>query len=217
MSTDTATSLSRRRIVNSLLIFAAIPVLRTLLNRLTGSDTVALTFAFNAAAWALVLYDWELIALHWNRFKSRRGDGLIYTIIGLALLGAWFWVNQSFLHGYVLLPDAGELSRYSFAWPAIMAAFTYCQAAVINILFKCLTDHFDAVNHELAMILLSGFLCGALYTVTLTPVSYAYLVPTYLFNIVTVGILSYLYNQSHTFIPGILALGTVLLAAVLLG
>ena len=89
--------------------------------------------------------------------------------------------------------------------------FSFSLAALVNIEFKCMTDHFKIHAREATMILLSGFLFGFIYTICFCPLQLQVFVPTYLYNVILISVLSYLYNQTHSFIPGILAMGTAYL------
>ncbi|MBQ1318116.1 MAG: hypothetical protein IIY53_08790 [Solobacterium sp.] len=212
----TSSTLSSGRIILSLLIFAIIPLVHALLKALTGDDTVAYTMALNLSACLFVLYDWNLFGVHWNRFKARLGDGLLYTAVGIVLISLWCYADRHFLSGFMLMPDPAIMHRYFFAIGAVLLAFSFCQALIVNISFKCLTDHMDIRDRELLMILVSGFLFGLLYTIAFAPLQLAVFVPSYLFNVVLVCILSYLYNQSSSFLPGIIAMGTVYMVLILL-
>jgi hypothetical protein len=67
-------------------------------------------------------------------------------------------------------------------------------------------------NRELIVILVSGFLFGLIYTIAfLSTFTLDLFIRTYLYNVVLIAILSYLYNQSHSFIPGILSFGIIMI------
>ena len=212
----TSSTLSSARIVLSLLIFAIIPLVHAILKALTGDDTISYTMALNLSACLFVLYDWNLFGVHWNRFRARLGDSLLYTAVGIVLISLWCYVDRHFLSGYMLMPDPAIEHRYFFAFGAIFLAFSFCQALIVNISFKCLTDHMDIRDRELLMILVSGFLFGLFYTIAFAPLQLEIFVPSYLFNVVLVCTLSYLYNQSSSFMPGIIAMGTVYLILIVL-
>ena len=83
---------------------------------------------------------------------------------------------------------------------------------IVNISFKCLTDHLDIRDREALIILASGFLFGILYTVVFVPFGdLGLLVRTYLYNVLLICTMSYLYNQSHSFIPGIISFTIIML------
>lgn len=212
----TNSSLSTKRIVLTLCLFSLTPLIRITLSRITGNETIASTMAFNLVCWAMIIYDWNLFALHWNRFKSSLGDGILYTVVGLLLIGCWTTFSTGFLQASIPYPDKTTLLRYSFAMIPMLIAFSFCQAVIINICFKCLTDHIDVRGREIILILLSGFLFGTVYTVSLLPMGIALFMVTLLYHIVLVAILSYLYNQSNSFMPGIFSLSLIMAALSLL-
>lgn len=214
--TQTISRLSIKRILISLFIFAMIPVIRSILNPFVKNETIAYTFAFTFAGWFLIIYDWNLFGIHYNRCKNKLGDTALFTVIGILLIGCWAFFNRSFLKGNMILADSETIHQYYFAFPVIYLAFSYIQAFVINISFKCLTDHLDIREKELLIILVSGFSFGLLYTLLFTPLEFNLLVRTYLYNVILTCILSYLYNQSSSFIPGILAMGTIYLIFMIL-
>ncbi|MBR2830679.1 MAG: hypothetical protein IKE68_09055, partial [Solobacterium sp.] len=145
----TSSTLSSARIVLSLLIFAIIPLVHAILKALTGDDTISYTMALNLSACLFVLYDWNLFGVHWNRFRARLGDSLLYTAVGIVLISLWCYVDRHFLSGYMLMPDPAIEHHYFFAFWAIFLAFSFCQALIVNISFKCLTDHMDIRDREL--------------------------------------------------------------------
>ena len=206
-----STAMSVKRIVISLLLFFLIPVIRHLLGSWIDNDTLALMFALNFCVWLLITYDWELFGLHWLRTKQNPGDTMLYTVIGSAVIFLWTWFSNKFLHNYLVMPDPSTVHSYYIALPAILIAFSFSLSALVNIEFKCLTDHFKIHAREATMILLSGFLFGLIFTFCFCPLQLSLFIPTYLYNVILISILSYLYNQTHSFIPGILAMGIVFL------
>ncbi len=206
-------SLSTKRIVISLMIFFLIPAVRFLTNRFVHDETISYTLALNMAGCILIMYDWNLFGIHYNRSKKNLTDSLIYILIGITAVGAWVYINTRFLHASILTSDPESIRQYMFGVPAIMLAFSFIQGAIINISFKCITDRMNIANREVIVILVSGFLFGLIYTVTFLPsFNMDLFIRTYLYNVVLVAILSYLYNQSHSFIPGILSFGVIMIA-----
>ena len=108
------------------------------------------------------------------------------------------------------------MKAFPFAAPAALIATSYVLAVIVNIGFKCLTDHIDVRSNEAAVILVSGFLFGAILTLLYTPFDLDIWIRTYLYNVILTAFLSYLYNQSSSFIPGVLSMGTVLLVVNLM-
>ena len=203
-------TLSTKRILISLLIYALTPVIYRLTNHFVHNDTISYTMAFNFVAWLLLIYDWNLFGVHWNRLRQNLGDGILYTFVGIVLIGSLLYVNQKFLKGLAILPDTKTLNDYVFAFIPMLTAFSFCQGLIINVSFKCLTDHMDIRSREVLLILFSGLLFGLIYTVSFAQFNVIDFVETFLYNAILVCILSYLYNQSNSFLPGILAYTVVM-------
>ena len=167
----TSSTLSSARIVLSLLIFAIIPLVHAILKALTGDDTISYTMALNLSALSLFVHCMTGICSGFTGTGSRpvSGDGLLYTAVGIVLISLWCYVDRHFLSGYMLMPDPAIEHHYFFAFGAIFLAFSFCQALIVNISFKCLTDHMDIRDRELLMILVSGFLFGLFYTIAFAP------------------------------------------------
>ena len=211
MRTTYQSRLSYKRILISLLFIVLMRPIANLVNLLVDDFTISYTFSFNFVAGLLIFYDWNLFGIHYNRMKANLSDFFIYTIIGLILFGIWVYFNYRLLGDYVLVPDPKTIQNYLFASPAIHFAFSFSQSLIISIGFKCLTDHLDIREKELLIILASGFLFGLFYTVLFIPYTLEAFVRTYLYNVIVVSIMSYLYNQSSSFLPGTFAYGIVLL------
>ena len=214
MSVHTMSSLSMKRVVITLAMIIAIPFAARLLNTVVMQDDISLMYAFTACACLLLVYDWNLFGIHYNRAKNAPMDTILYTVIGFLLLVAWHMTGYRFLQPSIVLPATRSLIAYGYARPAMLIGYSFSQAVVINIGFKALTDHLDVRSREIQAILISGLLFGLFYTLLFTPFSLALLSRTYLFNLVQTCILSYLYNQSHSFIPGLIGL-TVLYALLM--
>lgn len=216
MSAKTKSTLSTKRILITLLIIFLIPAVERILNIWVQNETLSYTFAFNAAGSALIFYDWNLFGVHYNRSKSNLPVTIIYSIIGILGLLGWVWVGQNFLKAHLLLPDPETIAAYPFAEPAVLIAYSFMQAAVVNIGFKCATDHLSIRTREVLVILISGLLFGGIYTLLFTPLQTVLWITTYLYNVIMIMFLSYLYNQSSSFMPGIISLGTVMLITEIL-
>ena len=173
--------------------------------------------SMNVLTSVLIIYDWNLVGIHYNRAKNNIPDTILFFVIGLVLIRLWTWFGMSFLQVRPLLPAAETAVKYPYAVPSLLIAFSYIQAAMVNISFKCITDHLDVRSREIQAILISGILFGLVYTIAFAslPLSMNSLFRTYLYNLVLVAILSYLYNQSNSFIPGILSMGTIYLLLML--
>jgi hypothetical protein len=233
MTTRTASTLSMRRILLSLAIIALSAVLSRTLNLFIDNQGITLMFGFNIAAWILILYDWNLIGVHYNRVKMSLFDSIAYFLIGFLIQFLWLYVDNRFLHGQTLLSQASLAFSYTAALPAVLAGFSFCQAALVNVGFKCMTDHLNVKGREFLAILVSGFGFGLYYTLLFMPslfftalvdfsltnfltLFFSTFVPAYLYNVIETAFLAYLYNQSHSIIPGIVSQGMVYLVFLLL-
>ena len=197
--------LSNKRIIISTLMVFLLRPLAEAVNCLIHDTTIAWMFALNVIGSLLIIYDWNLFGIHYNRAKANKGDFLIYGALGLFLIGGWMTANIRWIHGTIPLPDRAVMKEDLFALPAILAAYSFLQSSVVNIGFKCLTDHLKVRSNELQIILLSGITFGVLYTLITLPQLSA-LLPTLVYHVVLVWILSYLYNQSNSFMPGLCAM-----------
>ena len=214
MSERTLSSLSLKRVFISLFIVALVPAIAKALNIFVKQEDISMMFALNQCGSLLIMYDWNLFGIHYNRSKAAPQDFLIYFLLGMVLLGLWLWIGKSFLQSHVVLPKASSLIAYGYARPGMMIAFSFMEATVVNIGFKCLTDHLDVRTREIQAILISGLLFGLVFTLLFTPWDLALWFRTYLYNLILISILSYLYNQSSSFMPGMLAMCVVYLGAM---
>ena len=211
--------LSIKRIILSLIIFCIIPLFASLINLFIKNHTLSYMFSLNICGSILIMYDWNLFGIHYNRFKNNLGDSNLYTIVGIVLFAILLFINQSVLHANILLPDSKSLKAYAFGIPAIIIAFSYMHAIVINISFKCLTDHMKIRSNELLIILTSGLLFGLFYTLVFSfyfnfGFNIMSFINQYIYNVIITCTCSYLYNQSNSFLPGIISLGTVYLVFI---
>ncbi|MBQ9328263.1 MAG: hypothetical protein IJ225_06975 [Solobacterium sp.] len=212
MNFEKSTTMSVRRIAVSFGIFLLIPILRFSLWEAIGSDTLALMFALNVSAWLLLLYDWELFALHWNRTKQNFADTVLYTVVGSVVLFFWTWLSNKYFPRTIVLPDPTVFTSDPIAIPGVLFAFSLSLGFILNMEFKCLTDHMKVHAREVAMILFTGFVFGLIYSAAFGPYRWTSLIPTYLYNVILFILLSYLYNQTHSIIPGILSFAIVYLS-----
>ncbi len=212
-----SSKLSFRRRLITILLFISLLLVRYVLNLFIKSNTLSTMLAMNVFGTIMIIYDWDLYALHYNRAKSNLLTTFIFTAFGIILIGLWAWADSYFLHAKLLLPDLHLVANYQFSIPAVIIAYSFMQSSIVNIVFKVLTDHLSIHNREFLVILLSGLVCGLIYTISYVNVfDYATFILSYLYNVVLIQIISYLYNQTHSFIPGILSMGFVYLIRILI-
>ncbi len=215
MSFKKSTTMSVKRILISLLLFILILPFHWILTRLTGNSTLSMMFVLNFTAWILIIYDWELFGLHWNRAKANMSDTILYFVVGFIALFFWTLINSQYLGGSLVLPDPAVFKTDPIAGPAVRFAYSLSLGTILNIEFKCFTDHMKFYAREATMILLTAFLFGLLHMIVF-PVKLSLIIPTYLYNILLFALLSYLYNQTHSILPGILSFTAVYLCWMIL-
>jgi hypothetical protein len=203
-------------IVVSTAMIISIRLLAVLCDRYVNQNAIALMYAVNVCTSALIVYNWKLIDRHCGRIRGNLPDTLLFTVIGTAAFGLWTWISMAFLKADLLLPEPLALIGIGYARPGMIAAFSVMEACMLNIGFKNLTDHLNVRNRELQAILFSAVLFGLLMTLLFTERTPLLMLSTYLYWMIAVGILSYLYNQSHSIIPGIAAVTIVHLAVMIL-
>lgn len=209
MSVSSQSTLSVRRILLTMAILLLVPVLRKVISTFLSIDAIIDMFSLNITAWVMILYDWNLLGVHYNRAKDHRKEAVLWALVGIVFLSLWLYVNEHFLKTSLPMDRIRESASYTGALPPILIAYSFSQAAIINIGFKCMTDHLNVRNQEILAILLSGFAFGLYYTLLFTPGSLSSFIPMYLYNIVSISFLAYLYNQSHSFVPGMIAMTIV--------
>jgi hypothetical protein len=204
---QTLSTLSRKRIVISLILSALIPVTARLLNILLDQEQIALMFSMNIFTSVLIMYDWNLVAIHYNRAKENIPDTILYSLIGLALIFLWSLLGLSFFQAQLILPPAYALIGYGYARPGFLIAFSFMEAAMMNLTFKIMTDHLDVIHKELQSILLSALCVGLAFTIAYVPLTdISLFLRSYVYFMGLTALLSYLYNQTHTIVPGVIAL-----------
>ena len=216
MNTSVDSSLSNKRIVISLLLGASIPILAKLMNIYVKQKEISLMASFNVIGCILMMYDWNLFGIHYNRSKKDMRTTVLYTIIGILFIGLLVTLNSNFFHALLIIPKEITLTSYGYARPAMLLGYSFVQSFLVNILYKCLTDKCTVQGKELQTILITSFVFGFAYLIAFIPFSPMVWFRTYLYNLLLIAIMSYLYNQSHSLVPGCLAMGFVYLLCMFL-
>lgn len=216
MSQKTVSTLSGKHITISVILIILIRVLAYLINLFVRQDGISLMASVNICTAALIFHNRELIDRHRLRTLNNIGDSLLFTGIGIAAIGLLTWVSLSFLKAELMLPDRQLLIGIGYARLGMLIAFSIMEACMVNIGFKNLTDHLDVRHKELQAILISAILSGIFMTILFTTFDIFILVRTCPYWLLLTAILSYLYNQCHSIIPGIISLSTVNLAVMLI-
>lgn len=205
MKTNSITTLSIKRIVITLLILVMIPFGARFINIYLQQYDISLMFTMNVGGSIMIMYNWNLFSLHYNRAKHDMIDTIFYTIVAFLLIAIWTWFSLSFLNCRIILPSSDVLERYGYALPGMLVAYSFMEASVFCISAKCATDHFNIHQRELQTILATGILFGALITLLFLPSpNIMIIITTLLYNVVLMTLEAYSYNQTHSFIPGLL-------------
>lgn len=205
MAIQTTSTLSNKRIYISMGIFISTAIIAHTINIAVQQYDISLMFALNLSATILIMYNWNLFGIHYNRAKYNLTDTMIYVAIAFVITGLWTYLSNRFLHCIVIIPPTSSLIQYGYARIGMLIAYSFSESAVICITQKCATDHMQARHHELQTILLSGMLLGILVTIVFFPsFNILTILTTLLYNVVMCTIFAYLYNQTHSFIAGML-------------
>ena len=202
-------SLSNKRIAISILLIVCIPLFSYLFNIYAKQYDISLMVSFNLFTCILLIYDWNLFGIHYNRSKKDIQFTIIYIIVGVIAIGILSILNTLLFHGNLVLPKKTTLTSYGYARPGLFLGFSFVQSLALSIFYKCLTDRFQIQNKELQTILISSFVIGFIYLVAFNPFDLYVWIKTYVYNIILIAILAYLYNQSHSLLPGCIAMGIV--------
>ncbi len=216
MSAKTVSTLSRKHIFISILLIVCIRLLAIVINLFANQEGIALMAAMNLCTGLLIVYNWPLIDRHCKRTLGAIGDSLLFTAIGIVSIGILTWLSITFLKADVLLPEPQLLIGVGYARPGMLIAFSIMEACMVSIGFKNMTDHLDVRNKELQAILISAIVSGLFMTVLFTNPELFMMIRTLPYWLLLTMILSYLYNQCHSIIPGIVALTVVNLAFMIL-
>ena len=205
------TTLTYKRIILSMIIFFIIPLLFPVLNYFLNDETITYTCLINVFTAILMIYDYNLVALHYNRIKKNFKECLLYDLVGIIIFALIFVFNHFLLHGSFLTIDPHIFKKYYGG--AILMLFAYCLMLPIamSICYKCLTDRLNIKSQELMVILFSGLFFGLLFTIAFVPYDINLWIRSYILNALITSVLSYIYNHSTSFLVSALSLATVLL------
>ncbi len=218
MTIQSNTKLSKKRVIITLIVFVMAPLLAHVLNLFLSQYDIALMFSLNLCATILIMYNWNLFGIHYNRAKYNFFDTCIYAFIAFILITLWTYLSNRYLRCIVIMPSSQILKRYGYARIGMLIAYSFSEASIINIVEKVSTDHIQIKHRELQVILLSGIAIGILLTVLFLPSkNILTILITLLYNVVLCTILSYFYNQSHSFIPGMIGLASSNLFFMIMG
>lgn len=209
--TISKSTLSIKRIIITIILSLLIPLLYPVLNYFIDNKTISYTILINIIGCIIFIYDYDLLALHYNRIKKNFKESIIFYFVGLIFFSILYAINHFFLKGYIPTIDPTLINNYIAAMPLFFIAYTFIMPILVNIFYKCLTDHLSIKDKETLVIAFSGIIFGLIFTIAFVPFSLNDWLRSFIFISIQVAFLSYSYNQSTSFLPGAMAMGTILL------
>lgn len=206
-----STFLTIMKIMVCCIIFFLTPFFVNTISILTKSNTIAYTFVINSIAFFYVLFNHQLVFLHFRRFLNDIKENVIYifltTIICLIL-------HQVAVHSLnlPLLSASVEpeiMTKYSFFIPVIVISYSISTAFNFNVCYKLFTDKFSFKSEPILIIIVSSVLFGAFASASvflfdgysLDPFDYLSLLRLLGFYIPLSMCTSYSYNQTRSIVP----------------
>ena len=208
MSQKELTTLPLKRVLISLLLFLLCALSWRIFDVFIKEVYISKMISINLFGSILIIYNWPLIELHHERIKDNN-DKYLFFVLNLSFIGILTFISKRIFQAEILIPEDIILISYGYARPGMYFAFSLIKAFLINISFKCLTDHLDIKQKELQVILVSSLVFGLVLTLAFTPLNISILSRTYLYNILLIAFLSYSYNQTSSLLPGTIALAIV--------
>ncbi|MEG0168613.1 hypothetical protein [Anaerorhabdus sp.] len=205
-----STTLPYSRIILSICFFLIVPIFSPLINMVIQNQLIAYTFTVSLSGLLLMIQNWDLLEIHGKRFKDDSKEATFFTILGILVLSFIVWANHTYLKAFLPFIDPEILSSFTWFIIPIFLVNTFVFAMNYVLVFKCVTDRLKLKHAEAVVILLSGFLFALLFTVTYIPFDVIAWLKGYLFYFIITVIISYLYNQTHSFLPGMISFGFVL-------
>ena len=209
------TAMSIKHIILTTLMFVMIPILARIIDIFVVQETISLMISMNLLGTAIIIYNWQLLELHYQRIKGK-SDLLFYLIVDIAAIALIFYLGNRFFKADILIASKEALKAYGHSRIGMVFAFSYIEAAIVNITFKCITDHLNIKQKELQVVLTTAISFGFLFTFIFVPLDLSLLIRTYVYNLFLISILSYSYNQTHSILPGIFSMGLIYLIVLLL-
>lgn len=206
----TLSTLSLKRTIVSVVLLLSIPFLFPFIDKYVQNSTITYTFLFNFIGCILFIYDYDLIALHYNRIKKNLKDSFLFYILSLILFAIIIVLNHFFIHGLIFTVDYQTFHTYYAGNFLMLLAYGPVFALGISLFYKCITDRLIVKNKELLIILFSGLIASLLFTICYVPFDIVNWSQTYLLYNMIIITLSYTYNQTTSFLPGAMGLATIL-------
>lgn len=123
MTNTSITTLSKKRILITLAIFICTPLLAHLINIAVVQYDLSLMFSLNLGAAVMIMYNWNLFGVHYNRAKYNFIDTCIYSFIAFVLFTLWTYISNRYLKCIVIMPRTEVLVRYGYARIGMLVAY----------------------------------------------------------------------------------------------
>ena len=200
------TTLSKKRVLITILLFLAIPIGAKILNRSIQQYDISLMFTFNIFGSLIIFYDWNLFGVHYNRAKYNIDDTILYTIVAYVALMIWTIFSLDILHCRIILPTGKTLTSFGYARLGMLISDSFIEAFSFSITIKSASDQLSISGREIPIILLTGLIAGITITFLFLPShNLLTILTTILYNVILLIFLSYIYNQCGSFFPGAIA------------
>ncbi|MFV0380302.1 MAG: hypothetical protein ACK5KQ_05685 [Anaerorhabdus sp.] len=206
-----STTLTISRILKSTLCFFLIPILANNITKLINNEIVSFTLSIHLSALILFSMNWDLVSIHYKRFKDDFNESIFFVIIGVIIISILLFVNHFYFNAFSLVINKEELSQVSFFIPLILFAYSFLFASIYIITFKCLSDRLVLKQAEITVISSSSFIFSLLFVIIFIPFDKILWLKGYIFYFIITIILSYLYNQTKSLFTSMLAFSIALL------
>lgn len=214
--TQQSSTLSIKHIIITFCFFLIVPILTPILNMVIHNEAISYTFTLNLAGLLILIKNWNLISLHAERLKEEKHEAFFFFGIGLVALTVLLIINQMFLKAFASIIIPAQVYPFSFFNLIFFLTYSFIFALIYVVTFKCVTDRLNLKNAELVVILMSGFIFSLIFMICYIPFNLIEWLKGYLLYFLVTSVISYLYNQTRSILPGMLSLGTALLIVNLL-
>lgn len=214
--TQQSSTLSIKHILITFCFFLIVPILTPFLNNVINNEAISYTFTLNLAGLLTLIYNWNLISLHARRLNEDKHEGLFFFGIGLIALTLLCISNQIFLRAFAPIIRPEQVQGFALFNIIFFLSYSFIFALIYVVTFKCVTDRLNLKNAELIVILLSGFIFSLVFMICYIPFNVLEWLKGYLFYFLITTVISYLYNQTNSILPGMLSFGSALFIVNLL-
>lgn len=206
-----STHLSIPRILMTLVLFLIMPYAIKAVNTMIQSQTISGTVILHTLTLILVIMNFDVLEVHYQRLKGKLGDFILFTLIGIALIGFITYLNSQWIHALLWKPEKEVLSSYAFFAPTVALAYSFSYSFSFMLAFKAFTDRFKVHIGELIIIFVSGISFGLLVAFSQSNLQMNYFISSFIYNTLITLVASYIYNQTNSILPVAISYGIVLL------